>query len=313
MIKVANNMLELIGVTPMVKLQHISQDIPAEIWTKIEFVNPSGSIKDRIAYNMVIEAEKRGDLKPGATIVEPTSGNTGIAFSLVAALRGYKMIAVMPEVESIERRKMMEMLGAKVELVKCVAKDKGLTKEDIEAADRRARELVQEIPGAYMPNQFENPDNPSAHAQTTAQEIIAQTEGKFAAYVAACGTGGTFSGVARVLQERFPHIKCIVVEPAGAAVLSGCEPAFHKIQGIGEGFVPKVMDTSLIDQIVTVEDDEAINMTRRLWKEEGVLSGISGGANVFAALQVGRQMQQGQVVVTVIPDSGMRYFSTELF
>jgi cysteine synthase len=311
--KLAESTLDLIGNTPMVKLARLSQKIPAEIWVKLEYFNPSGSIKDRIAHMMIAEAEKRGAIKPGYTIIEPTSGNTGIALSYIAAIKGYNMIAVMPEVESAERIKMMELLGAKVELVKCVDKDKGLTKDDVENALKRAQELCTQIPNSFMPNQFTNPDNPKAHRETTAKEIIAQTNnGQFQAFVAACGTGGTFTGISSVLKEKYPAIKRYVVEPSTSAVLSGCAPGFHNIQGIGEGFIPEVMNINLADELIQTSDQEAVTTARSLWKE-GVLSGLSGGANVAAALKIGQNMQPGETIVTIIPDTGLRYFSTELF
>jgi len=308
------SVLDLIGNTPMVKLKKISKDIPAEIWVKLEFFNPSGSVKDRIALKMIEEAEKRGQVSKGATIVEPTSGNTGIGLALVCALKGYKMIAVIPEVMSKERRMIMEFLGAKVELVPCCEKGKGtFTKEDIERTLETAIKIAEKTPNSFLPNQFENMDNPKAHAETTAVEILEQTDGKFNVFLAACGTGGTFSGIAKVLKEKHPEIKNIVVEPTGAAVLSGCEPCSHKIQGIGEGFIPGCMDTELADEVIQVDDDEAIATCRRLSKEEGILTGFSGGANVFAALKTGKEMKDGDVIVTIIPDNGLRYFSTELF
>jgi cysteine synthase A len=313
MLKPLENVLELIGNTAMIKLKHISKDIPAEIWAKLEFFNPSGSIKDRIALKMLEEAEKRGEITKGATIIEPTSGNTGIAFSLVCALKGYHMIAVLPEAVSNERRMIMELLGAKVELVACKNREKGITREDMEKVLDRAKELSEQTPNSFIPNQFENEDNPKAHFETSASEILEQTNGKFDAFVAACGTGGTFTGVAGVLEEKYPQIKRIVVEPTGSAVLSGCEAGFHKIQGIGEGFIPKVMDVELADEIVQVSDDEAIVTTRRLWKEEGILAGLSSGANVFASLGIGEAMKEGNVIVTILPDNGLRYFSSELF
>jgi len=308
------NVLSLIGNTPMVKLKRISEDIPAEIWAKLEFYNPSGSVKDRIALTMLEEAEKRGQISKGALIVEPTSGNTGIGLALVCAIKGYQMIAVMPEAMSKERRMLLKYLGAKVEIIpSCGDVKRGFTKEDIEKTLERARKIVEETPNSFMPNQFENPDNPKAHAETTAMEILDQTDGKFDAFVAACGTGGTFSGVASVLKERYPKIKRCVVEPAGSAVISGCEAGFHKIQGIGEGFVPCTMDIELADEVIQVGDDEAIMTTRHLARGEGILTGISGGANVFASREIGRKMKEGSVIVTIIPDNAFRYFSTDLF
>ncbi|UCG91665.1 MAG: cysteine synthase A [candidate division WOR-3 bacterium] len=307
------SVLELIGSTPMVNLKRLSRDIPAEIWGKLEFFNPSGSVKDRIALKMLEEAEKRNKISKGAVIIEPTSGNTGISLALVCALKGYTMIAVMPEAVSKERRMIVELLGGKVELIKCVDMKKGVTKDDMERVVARAEELATMHPNSFIPNQFTNEDNPKAHAETTATEILEQTEGRFHAFVAACGTGGTFTGVARILKEKLPEIRRVCVEPYGSAVMSGCEPGHHKIQGIGEGFIPEVMDVELAHEISKVSDDEAIATTRRLWKEEGIMAGFSSGANVFASLQLGKKMKRGEVIVTIIPDTGLRYFSVEEF
>ncbi|MCK5559344.1 MAG: cysteine synthase A [Thermoplasmata archaeon] len=307
------NVLELIGNTPMVKLKRISSEIPAEIWVKLEFYNPGCSVKDRIALKMLEEAEKRNQINKDTVIIEPTSGNTGCALSLVCALKGYKMIAVLPEAVSQERRMIIELFGGQVELIKCVAKEKGVTKDDMECVVERAKELAKEYPNSYIPDQFTNEDNPKAHAESTCAEILEQTGGNFHAFVAAAGTGGTFTGVARVLKVQHPGIKTVVVEPTGAAVMSGCEPCFHKIQGIGEGFIPKVMDVGLADEILQISDKDAIMTARRLWKEEGITSGLSGGANVFASLQIGQDMNEGEVVVTLIADCGLKYLSTDEF
>jgi cysteine synthase A len=297
----------------MVKLKRISRDIPAEVWAKLEFYNPGCSVKDRIALKMLEEAEKRGQINKNTVIIEPTSGNTGVALSLVCSIKGYKMIAVLPEAVSIERRMLIELFGGQVELIKCVDKDKGVTKDDMENVVNRAEELARELPNAFMPDQFRNEDNPLAHAETTSAEILEQTGGDFKAFVAAAGTGGTFTGIARILKEKHPEIQNVVVEPLGSAVMSGCDPCHHKIQGIGEGFIPDVMDVGLTDLIIKVSDKEAINTARRLWKEEGVTSGISGGANVFASLQLGTDMKEGDVIVTIIADCGMKYLSTKEF
>ena len=307
-----DSVLELIGRTPMVKLKRISREIPAEIWAKLEYLNPSGSIKDRIALRMIEEAERSGKITAGATIVEPTSGNTGIALALVCALKGYRMIAVVPEAVSSERRMLVEQLGGRVEVVKDDGID-GVSKEDMEGVVRRARELVAKIPNSFMPDQFLNESNPSAHAETTAAEILEQTNGRLNAFVAACGTGGTFTGIAQVLKAMRPEVRNIAVEPSGSAVLSGRASGHHKIQGIGEGFIPKVMRQDLADEIVAVSDEEAFATARRLWKEEGIMGGISSGANVYAALKIGATMKPGSVIVTIIVDSGLRYLSTELF
>lgn len=308
-----DSVLALIGNTPMVKLRRLSQGLPAEIWAKLEYNNPSGSVKDRIALRMIEAAERRGDIKPGATIVEPTSGNTGIALALVCTLKGYQMIAVMPEAMSGERRKLLALLGATVELVPCNDPKNGFTKEDIERTLQRAKDIVAKTPNAYLPNQFSNEDNPSTHAETTAREIMEQTGGRFHAFVTSSGTGGTFSGVARVLKQECPNVRRVVVEPARSAVMSGCEVGFHGIEGIGEGFIPDVMDMSLVDEIIPVDDNDAIAMARRCAREEGVLAGISGGANVAAAVKVAKTMEAGTIIVTIIPDSALRYCSTRLF
>jgi cysteine synthase A len=311
---VYDGVLDMIGRTPMVKLSRISRDVPGEIWGKLELLNPSGSVKDRIALAMLEGAEARGDIAPGTTIIEPTSGNTGIALALVCALKGYPMIAVLPEAMSQERRALLKYLGAELELVPCVAgPDCGFTKEDIENTLKRALELSEMTPDSWVPNQFENPDNPKAHEHTTAREIIEQTGGRLDAFVASCGTGGTFSGVAAVLKREFPDVRNVVVEPERSAVMSGCAPGFHKIEGIGEGFIPVTMDTELADDVVQVLCEDAIDLALRLAREEGILCGISGGANVYAAMEVSRSMGPESIVVTIIPDNVARYFSTDLF
>jgi cysteine synthase A len=299
-----DSVLDMIGSTPMLRLNKMGKGLKAEVLVKMEFMNPTCSVKDRIALFMIEEAEKRGDLKPGATIVEPTTGNTGIALSLVASLKGYKMIVVMPEFVSKERRIICETLGAKVVLTK---------KEDgIPGVLRKAHDILEKTPGAFMPHQFENINNPLAHQRTTGKEIVAQTGGKLDVFVAAAGTGGTISGVARALRKKVPGVRIVIVEPAGSPVLSGGKPGYHKIEGIGEGFIPGVLDTSLYDEVVTVTDDEAMQTARRLAKEEGVLAGISSGANVFAALKLAKKMRKGRVV-TLLPDCALRYLSTDLF
>jgi len=299
-----DSVLEMIGSTPMLRLNRIGKGLKAEILVKLEYMNPTCSVKDRIAQFMIENAERKGDLKPGATIIEPTTGNTGIALSLVASLKGYKMIVVMPEFVSKERRVLCEALGARVVLTK--------KKDGVIGVLRKAQELVKKTPGAFMPHQFENINNPLAHQRTTGKEILEQTGGKLDVFVAAAGTGGTISGVARALKKKAPGVRIVIVEPAGSPVLSGGEPGFHRIEGIGEGFVPGVLDTSLFDEVVRVTDEEAMRTARRLAREEGVLAGISSGANVFAALKVAERMKKGRIV-TLLPDCALKYLSTDLF
>lgn len=302
--KIYDNVLELIGSTPMIRLNKIAAKVNPEILAKIESANPTCSIKDRIALYMVEDAERHGLLQPGSTIVEPTTGNTGIALSLVAAVKGYHMIVVMPEFVSRERTLICEAFGAEV-----VRTPK---EEGIEGVIRKAREIVENTPHSFMPDQFSNPANPRAHRETTGKEIIEQTDGKIDVFVAAAGTGGTLSGVASLLKEKIPHVRIVVVEPAGSPVLSGGKPGFHKIEGIGEGFIPEVLNTSLYDEVIAVTDEEAIKMSRRMAREEGILVGISSGANVAASLKIAEKMEKG-TIVTLIPDCALRYMSTELF
>jgi len=303
MLKV-NNILELIGRTPLVRLNKMAKGLEPEIWVKLEFYNPTGSVKDRIAYYMIEEAEKRGELRPGATIVEPTSGNTGIALAAVCAVKGYRMIAVMPETMTIERRKMIKAFGAEVVLTPAA--------EDVAGAIRKAEELARTIPDAFMPDQFKNPDNIKAHAETTAREILEQTDGKIDCLVVAAGTGGTLSGVASVLKSKLPELRVCVVEPAGSAVLSGCEAGTHRIQGIGEGFIPENLKCNCYDEVIAVSDQEAIATARRLCREEAIFGGISSGANVFAALKMAQKMEKG-TLITFICDSGQRYLTDEIY
>jgi cysteine synthase A len=302
--KIYDNVLDLIGWTPLVRLNKVASEVNAEILVKIESCNPTCSIKDRIALYMVEDAERNGILKPGSVIVEPTTGNTGIALSLVAAVKGYRMVVVMPEFVSKERTFICQALGAEV-----VRTPK---KEGIEGVIRKAKELVATTPHAFMPDQFTNPANPRAHKETTGREIIEQTDGNLDAFVAAAGTGGTLSGVASILREKVPTCKIVIVEPEGSPILTGGCPGFHKIEGIGEGFIPEVLDTSLYDEVVDVSDEDAIVMSKRMAKEEGILAGISSGANVWASLKVAEKMDGGRIV-TLVPDCSLRYMSTELF
>jgi len=302
--KTANSVLDLIGSTPAVKLNRISRSIKATLYAKLEFLNPSGSIKDRVAKRMIEEAKRKRVLKPGATLVEPSTGNMGIAMSLVASLKGYRAIVVMPRCVSEERMKIIRSYGAKIVLT---------PKEDLMmGAIMKAKELAKE-PGHVILNQFENPANTDAHRET-GKEILAQIEGRIDAFVASVGTGGTFIGVSETLKKQWPDMKTVAVEPSKSAVLSGGEPGFHRIEGIGEGFVPELLKpkTHLIDEVVTVEDDEAFDMARRLIREEGLFAGVSSGANVYASVQVAKDIGKGNVV-TLLPDSADRYFSTALF
>lgn len=300
-----NNVVELIGNTPLVKLNRILEESSAEIFVKLESFNPAGSVKDRIALNMIEDAEAKGKIKKGDTIIEPTSGNTGIGLALVCAVKGYRLILVMSESMSFERRNLLASYGA--ELVLTPAKD------GMQGAIDKANEILKGHPEYFMPNQFENPANPAMHKKTTAVEIWGAMDGRIDAFVAGVGTGGTITGVGEFLKEKNPDIKIIAVEPAGSPVLSGGKPGPHKIQGIGAGFIPKVLNRGIIDKIIIVGDDDAFKMAKRLAREEGLLVGISSGANMMASLQVAKELGKGRRVVTVLPDTGERYFSIEKY
>jgi len=304
-LKVANNVLDLIGSTPMIKLKRLGVAHGAQILAKFELANPGGSVKDRIALSMVEAAEKNGYLKRGATIVEPTSGNTGIGLALVAAVKGYKLILVMPDNMSVERRQLFQAYGAKIVLTP--------GSQGMLGAVRKAEELVRGNRDYFMPQQFNNPANPHIHYKTTGEEIWRQTKGRIDAFVAGVGTGGTLTGVGRLLKRKKPGIKIVAVEPKDCSVLSGGKPGPHKIQGIGAGFIPEVLDVDLLDGIIKVDEEEAKRMVKRLVKEEGLLVGISSGANVWASLQVAKKLGKGKIVVTVLADIGDRYLSTDLF
>jgi cysteine synthase A len=294
---------EAIGHTPLVRLNRLSKPGSATIYGKVEFFNPGGSVKDRICLNMINEAERQGKLKPGGTIVEPTSGNTGIGLALISAVRGYKLILVMPESMSMERASLLSSYGAQLVLTPAW--------EGMKGSIREAESLLAQNPSYFMPDQFSNPANPAIHRMTTAPEILEAMDGKIDAFVAAVGTGGTITGCGEVFKERNPNVRIVAVEPAGSPVLSGGEPGPHKIQGIGAGFIPKVLNRTVIDRVITVTDDEAYQTAKRISKQEGILVGISAGANVFAAQKIAEELGPGKNVVTILCDTGERYISIE--
>ena len=296
---------ELIGRTPLVRLNRLSPTGGATIYGKVEFFNPGGSVKDRICLNMINEAERLGALKPGGTIVEPTSGNTGIGLALVAAVRGYKLILVMPESMSMERASLLSSYGAQLVLTPAW--------EGMKGSIREAESIIAQNPSYFMPDQFSNPANPAMHKKTTAIEILDSLDGKIDAFVAAVGTGGTITGCGEVFKERNSNVIVIAVEPSGSPVLSGGEPGPHKIQGIGAGFIPKVLNRAILDRVMTVSDDEAYQTAKQLSKKEGLLVGISAGANVFAAQRVAQDLGPGKNVVTILCDTGERYISIEKY
>ncbi len=303
---VANSITELVGNTPMVRLRCMTKELKAEVLVKLEFFNPMASVKDRIGLSMILAAEKKGILKKDSVIIEPTSGNTGIALSYIAAAKGYRVTLVMPDTMSYERRKLLKAFGAELILTP--------GHEGMIGAVNKAEELLDSIPNAFMPQQFENPANPGIHERTTAREIWKDTEGKIDIFVAGVGTGGTLTGVARFLKEKKKDIKIIAVEPEESPVLSGggCGP--HRIQGIGAGFIPGVLQVDLIDEIIRVKSEDAELMLKKLAQKEGILGGISSGANIQAALDIaGRKENEGRVIVTILPDSGERYLSTSIF
>ena len=303
---VAENITQLIGNTPLVKINKLNKNGKAEVLVKLESFNPMSSVKDRIAFNMIDDAERRGVLKPGSVIIEPTSGNTGIGLAYVAAVKGYRIILTMPESMSIERRKLLKALGAELVLTEA--------KGGMKSAIQKAEELTREIPQSFMPQQFNNPANPAIHRCTTAHEIWNDTEGKVDIFVGGVGTGGTISGVSETLKEKKPELITVAVEPETSPVISGGNPGPHKIQGIGAGFIPKNLKTEIIDEIITVKDEDAGSTARACAKEEGILVGISSGAALWAALEVAkRDENKGKLIVAVLPDSGERYLSTWLF
>lgn len=300
------NITETIGKTPLVRLGKIGRGLEAEILAKIESFNPCGSVKDRIGVVMIEEAEKQGLIKKGATIVEPTSGNTGIGLAFVCAERGYNLILTMPDTMSEERQQLLAIFGAKIVLTP--------GSEGMRGAVIRAEEIVSKTPNSFMPQQFKNPGNPKIHRETTAEEIWKDTDGKVDILVSGVGTGGTLTGVGQVIKRRNKNFYIVAVEPADSPVLSGGKPGSHKIQGIGAGFIPDVLDKGLIDEVITVEDREAREFTRRLAKEEGILAGISSGAVVGAAYKVAKRKEnKGKRIVVILPDTGERYLTTDLF
>jgi cysteine synthase A len=299
--KIAESVLELIGGTPLVRLHRLPDPGGAHVLAKIESRNPGASVKDRIAAAMIDDAERRGTLKPGATIVEPTSGNTGVGLAMVAAVKGYRLILTMPEDYSVERQRLFARFGAEIHLTPAI--------EGMSGAVFAAQELCREHPDYFMPQQFQNPANPEIHRRTTALEILDATDGRLDAFVAGVGTGGTITGVGEVLKVKLPAVQVIAVEPAKSAVLSGGPFRPHGIQGIGASFVPGVLNRSVIDRIVPVRDEDATAWSRRLSREEGILAGISSGAAAWAACQVAAELRPGQTVVTILPDTGERYLS----
>ncbi|HIE03808.1 MAG TPA: cysteine synthase A [Candidatus Latescibacteria bacterium] len=303
---IAKDVTELIGNTPLVQLNRIAKGAKAKVLVKLESFNPLGSVKDRIGVAMILDAEEKGLITQDTVIIEPTSGNTGIALAFVCAARGYRLILTMPETMSSERRQLLKALGAEIVLTPGA--------EGMAGAVRKAEELALQLPKAFIPQQFKNPANPEIHRLTTAEEIWRDTEGQVDVLVAGVGTGGTITGVAEVLKERKPGFKAVAVEPASSPVLSGGEPGPHRIQGIGAGFVPDVLRLDLIDEVVRVTDEDAQETSRRLAKEEGILAGISSGAAAWAALQVaGRPESEGRTIVAILPDTGERYLSTGLY
>lgn len=299
------NVTELIGRTPLVQLNRFADDESARLFAKVEFFNPGGSVKDRICLSMIEAAEQSGKLRPGGTMVEPTSGNTGIGLALVAAVRGYKLILVMPESMSMERASLLSSYGAQLVLTPAWEGMRGAIKE--------AESIIEQNPNYFMPNQFSNPANPEVHRKTTGPEILEALDGKVDAFVVGVGTGGTITGVGEMLKAKNPKTMIVAVEPSASPVLSGGEPGPHKIQGIGAGFVPNVLNRKIIDRVITVSDDDAYKTAKLLARQEGLLVGISSGANALAAQQIARELGRGKTVVTILPDTGERYISIEKY
>jgi len=304
MSRVANSVAELVGQTPIVKLNRVVDENSADVYLKLEYFNPGSSVKDRIALSMIEAAEAEGSLKPGDTIIEPTSGNTGIGLAMIAAAKGYRAILVMPETMSLERRNLLRAYGAELVLTP--------GPEGMGGAIRKAEELAKEN-GYFVPQQFNNFANPEVHKNTTAKEIVEQVGGQLDAFIAGIGTGGTITGVGQVLREEIPGVKVYAVEPSDSPVLSGGKPGPHKIQGIGAGFVPKVLDTNIYDEIIQITTDQAYEAARNTASKEGILAGVSGGAAISAALKIAKELGKGKKVLAIIPDNGERYFSTPLY
>lgn len=305
--KPVDNITQIIGGTPVVKLRNVVDDNAADVYVKLEYQNPGGSVKDRIALAMIEKAEREGKIKPGDTIVEPTSGNTGIGLAFVCAAKGYKAVFTMPETMSQERRNLLKAYGAELVLTP--------GSEAMKGAIKKAKELKEEHGyGYFEPQQFENPANPEVHELTTGPELLQQFEGKtIDAFLAGVGTGGTLSGVGKVLKKEYPNIEIVAIEPEASPVLSGGEPGPHKLQGLGAGFIPGTLNTEIYDSIIKVGNDTAMEMSRRVAKEEGILAGISSGAAIYAAIQKAKELGKGKTVVTVLPSNGERYLSTPLY
>ncbi|WP_053368697.1 cysteine synthase A [Bacillus sp. FJAT-27245] len=304
MARIANSIADLVGNTPIVKLNRIVGEGSAEVYLKLEYMNPGSSVKDRIALAMIEAAEEKGELKAGDTIIEPTSGNTGIGLAMIAAAKGYKSILVMPETMSMERRNLLRAYGAELVLTP--------GPEGMGGAIRKAEELAKEN-GYFMPQQFKNEANPEVHRRTTGKEIVEQMGAQLDGFISGIGTGGTITGAGEVLREAYPGIKIYAVEPADSPVLSGGKPGPHKIQGIGAGFVPDILDINIYDEIIKVENEQAFEFARRAAKEEGILGGISSGAAIYAALKVAKELGKGKKVLAIIPSNGERYLSTPLY